>query len=243
MKIETLFYGWYLTLCEALKKKWGITLTQEKANQIDLVVRQSEIMEPKPTLEEDLIIQEAIEAVITKELNAEANPANSETFMEAQEAITKQQSPKLHLDKPKLEKCLEDIVPQWCHEYLDVFTEKEVIDLPPHWPWDHHINLVPDAPPLIFCHTYPLSHAKEEFQTKYIQEQLDTSLIQESKFPYATPIFYIKKKNGSFHPIFDYRKINAITVKDTFPLLCINTIIKEARNKVKFLVLDLCNGY
>src|SRR6266853_4434128 len=128
VKIETLFHGHYPSFCKALKKKWGIMPTQEKADQVDLVVRQTEVMEPEPLSEEDLIIQEAIEAVITKELNAEANLANSETFMEAQEAITKQQSPKLHLDKPKLEKCLEDIVPQWCHEYLDVFTEKEVID-------------------------------------------------------------------------------------------------------------------
>jgi hypothetical protein len=72
---------------------------------------------------------------------------------------------------------------------------------------------------------------------------LDASLIRELKSPYATPVFYIKKKNGSFRPIFDYQKINAITVKDTFPLPHINTIIEGARNKVKFSVLDLCNGY
>jgi len=72
---------------------------------------------------------------------------------------------------------------------------------------------------------------------------LNAGLIQESKSPYATPVFYIKKKNGSFCPIFDYRKINAITVKDTFPLPHIDTIIKGARNKVKFSVLDLCNSY
>jgi len=72
---------------------------------------------------------------------------------------------------------------------------------------------------------------------------LDASLIQELKSLYATSIFYIKKKNGSFHPIFDYWKINAITVKDTFPLPCIDTIIEGAQNKVKFSVLDLCNSY
>ena len=193
--------------------------------------------------EEDLIINEAIEAVITEELDVEANPANGETFMEACEAVTKQQNPKLHLDEPEPVKPLEEIIPQWCHEYLDIFTKKEAIDLPPHQPWDHHVNITPDAPPLISCHTYPLSCAEEEFQTKYIQEQLDASLIQELKSPYTTPVFYIKKKNGSFHPIFNYQKINAITVKDTFPLPYINTIIEGARNKVKFSALDLCNGY
>jgi hypothetical protein len=47
-------------------------------------------LEPLPILEEDLIINEAIEAVITKSLDAEANPANSETFLEAREVVTKQ---------------------------------------------------------------------------------------------------------------------------------------------------------
>ncbi len=134
MKIETLFHGCYPILCEALKKKWGIIPTQEKADQVDLVVKQTEITEPLPTLEEDLIIREAIKAVITEELDVEANPTNGETFMEACKAITKQQNPKLHLDEPEPVKSLEEIIPQWCYEYLDVFTEKEAIDLPPHQP-------------------------------------------------------------------------------------------------------------
>ncbi len=206
MKIETLFHGCYPSLHDALKKKWGIIPTQEKANQVDLVVRHTEIADtPKnEQTEEDLIIMEAIKVVITEELDAEANPTNGETFMEAREAIMKQQNPKLHLDEPKPVKSLQEIIPQWCHEYLDVFTEKEAIDLLPHQPWDHHVNLTPDTPPSISCRTYPLSQAEEEFQTKYIQEQLDAGLIRESKSPYATPVFYIKKKNGSFRPIFDY---------------------------------------
>src|SRR5713101_1514321 len=68
VKIKTLFYRHYPTLCEALKKKWGIVPTQEKADQVDLVVKQMEVMEPLPISEEDLIIQEAIKVVITKEL-------------------------------------------------------------------------------------------------------------------------------------------------------------------------------
>ncbi len=60
-------------------------LTQEKADQIDLVVREAEVVEP--TTEEDLIIQEAIKAVITKKLDVEAYPTNSETFMEAHDVM------------------------------------------------------------------------------------------------------------------------------------------------------------
>ena len=65
----------------------------------------------EPLLEEDLIIQEAIKMVITEELDVEANPNNSETFMEACEAVTKQQNPKLHLDDPEPVKSLKEIIP------------------------------------------------------------------------------------------------------------------------------------
>jgi hypothetical protein len=85
-------------------------------------------------IEGDLIINEAIEAVIMESLDAEANSVNGETFMEARKAIVKQQNPVLCLDKPEPGKHLEDIIPKWCHDYLDVFTEKEAIDLLPHRP-------------------------------------------------------------------------------------------------------------
>jgi len=110
VRIETLFYGCYPTLYKALKRKWGIIPTQEKANQVDLVTRQTEVMEPLSTTEEDLIIREAIKVVIAKELDVEVKLANSETFMEACEAITRQQNPKLHLDDPKPVKSLEEII-------------------------------------------------------------------------------------------------------------------------------------
>jgi len=154
VKIETLFHGHYPSFCKALKKKWGIVPTQEKADQVDLVIKQTEVTEPLS--EEDLIVQEAIKTVITKELNAEANPANGETFMKAHKAVTKQQNPKLHLDDPEPVKSLEEIILQWCHKYLDVFTKKEAIDLPPHQPWGHHVNLTSDAPPSISSVSTPV---------------------------------------------------------------------------------------
>jgi hypothetical protein len=99
------------------------------------------------------------------------------------------------------------------------------------------------VPPSISCRVYPLSRGEEEFQVKYIKEQQDAGLIRKSKSPYSTPVFYIKKKNGSYHPIFDYRKVNTITVKDVFPLPRIDTIIEGMRGMVLFSKFNLCNGY
>jgi hypothetical protein len=106
--------------------------------------------------EEDLLVESAMR----KEASQQAMEANSlygETFMEARKAIVKQQNLLLWLDEPKPEKLLKDYIPEHHHEYLDVFTEKEVIPLPPHRPWDHVVTLTSNAPPSISCRVYPLS--------------------------------------------------------------------------------------
>jgi hypothetical protein len=260
IKMETLLHARNPHLREMLANKWGvlnsIIPTQEKADQVDLVVRWTEIAEtlnnghteivktPKNgQTEDDLVVHEAIEAVIIEALNAEEKLSYGETVIEAKGLVMNKLSPVLKLDKPEPEELLRNYVPEHCHSYLDVFTEKEAIPLPPHQPWDHVVTLIPDAPPSISCKVYPLSHGEEEFQEKYIKEQEDAGLIQKSKSPYSTPIFYIRKKNGSYCPIFDYRKINAITVKDIFPLPRIDTIIEGIRGMILFSKFNLCNGY
>jgi hypothetical protein len=85
----------------------------------------------------------------------EANPANGDISMEAREAVIQQLEPPINLDP--LEKPLSKTIPNWCHTYLNIFTEKEAIPLPLHRLWDHHVRLTPDALPSIFCKVYPLS--------------------------------------------------------------------------------------
>jgi len=238
-----------------LANKWGVLNStipmQGKPDQVDLVVRSTEMantlnngqtmeiaetpnngheLEIADTLnnghnEEDLLLESAMREEASQQA-AEANMSYGETVMEARRTVVKELSPLLRLDEPDPKKSLKDYVPERYHRYLDVFTEKEAIPLPPHQPWDHVVTLTPNAPPSISCRVYPLSRREEEFQAKYIKEQEDASLIRKSKSPYSTPVFYIKKKNGSYRPIFDYRKINAITVKDVFPLPRIDTIIE-----------------
>jgi hypothetical protein len=272
VKMETMLHARNPRLREMLANKWGVFNStipiQDKPDQVDLVVRNTEIAktlnngqiteiaktpnnghdsEIAETLnnghnKEDLLLESAMCEEASQQA-VEANMSYGETVMEARKTIVNELSPLLRLDEPDPEKSLKDYVPEHYHGYLDVFMEKEAIPLPLHRPWDHVVTLTPDAPPSISCRVYPLSHREEEFQAKYIKEQEDTGLIQKSKSPYSTPIFYIKKKNGSYCPIFDYQKINTIMVKDVFPLPHIDMIIEGMHRMVLFSKFDLCNGY
>ena len=61
--------------------------------------------------------------------------------------------------------------------------------------------------------------------------------------PYSTPIFYNKKKDRMFRPLFDYRKINAITIKDVSPLPQITIIFEDTVGAILFSKLNLHEGY
>ena len=56
--------------------------------------------------------------------------------------------------------------------------------------------------------------------------------------PYSTPVFYNKKKDGIFWPLFNYRKINTITVTDISPLPYIITILKDTVGTILFSKFD-----
>ena len=151
----------------------------------------------------------------------------------------KTQPPSEH---PK-EQTIEEQVPERYHKYLDIFAKPVAGQLPPHHKWDLKVRLLPNAPASISCVPYQLSRVEQEFQSQYIKENLARGFIRKSSSPYSTPVFYNRKKDGGFRPLFNYRKINAITVKDVSPLPRINTILKDTIGATLFSKFDLREGY
>ena len=85
-------------------------------------------------------------------------------------------------------------------------------------------------------------HYQQEVN-KAIKEMLDQRIIRPSSSPWASPIVVAKKKGGSVRICVDYRKLNAITVKDGFPLPRIDVTL-DALGGSKFVsTLDLKSGY
>ena len=84
-------------------------------------------------------------------------------------------------------------------EYLrhaKVFDEKEAQQFPPKREEDHAIKLKDDAPAILNCKIYPLNHNQDRELNKFLAEHLSKGYIRESSSPYATPFFFIKKKDG-----------------------------------------------
>ena len=74
-----------------------------------------------------------------------------------------------------------------------------------------HHNIVP---PLILAKTYQMMPVEQEALDQFVADKLKAGKIQESKLPYASPCFFIAKKDGSCRFVQDYQEVNAFTVKD-----------------------------
>ncbi|GBM60215.1 Transposon Ty3-I Gag-Pol polyprotein [Araneus ventricosus] len=70
---------------------------------------------------------------------------------------------------------------------------------------------------------------------------VDNGIIEETSGPWASPIVLVKKKYGSTRFCY-YRKLNEITIKDSYPLPRIDDTLDALNGSQWFLTLDLKSG-
>jgi len=105
-------------------------------------------------------------------------------------------------------------------------------------PWDHAIELIPEAKP-VNCKVYPLAPNEQKELNQFILKNLQTGRICPSKSPMASPVFFIKKKDGSLCLIQDYHALNAMMVKNHYLLLLILDLINQLCSAKYFTKLDV----
>ncbi|BHF67614.1 hypothetical protein SprV_0301064100 [Sparganum proliferum] len=72
---------------------------------------------------------------------------------------------------------------------------------------------------------------------------LSRKIIRPFQSPWSSPIVLVKKKDGSMRLCIDYRKLNAVTKKDSFPLPRIDTTLDALAGNTMLSTLDLASGY
>uniref|UniRef100_A0A0G4F583 Reverse transcriptase domain-containing protein n=1 Tax=Chromera velia CCMP2878 TaxID=1169474 RepID=A0A0G4F583_9ALVE len=84
-----------------------------------------------------------------------------------------------------------------------------------------------------------LSYAELEEMKKQLKDYVDRGFIRPSTSPFGAPAFFMKKKDGTFRMVIDYRPLNKMTVKDTFPLPRAEELMETLFGKRWFTKLDL----
>jgi len=115
-------------------------------------------------------------------------------------------------------------LPTYVAEFRSVFAKEDFDILPEHRKWDHAIELTPGAEPKS-SKVYPLSPLEQAELDAFLEENLRTGRIRPSKSPMAAPVFFIKKKDGLLRLVQDYCALNAVTVKNKYPLPLISELV------------------
>ena len=90
---------------------------------------------------------------------------------------------------------------------------------------------------------YQIPYAHRDAVQKELHEMLDCGIIERSRSEWAAPIVLVKKKEGSLRLCVDYRRMNAVTQTDAYPMPRIDELIDRLGRAKYITTLDLTRGY
>jgi hypothetical protein len=134
-------------------------------------------------------------------------------------------------------------IPKEYQEFLQLFNDEAVDRFPPLREWDHAIDLKPGAPDSLDCKVYPMTRDEDTALEKFLDKMVAKGYIHPSKSPYASPFFFVKKKDSKLQPVQDYRQLNSHTVRNQYPLPLIAQLIADLSGAYIFSKFDVRQGY
>lgn len=130
-------------------------------------------------------------------------------------------------------------------DFSDIFiTENEPLTFTNHT--KHTIPTTSDTP--INTKTYRFPYVHQQEVKSQVQKMLDQNIIQPSSSPWSSPIWVVPKKldasgKQKWRIVIDYRKLNDITIGDSYPLPNITDILDKLGHSIYFTTLDLASGF
>ncbi|KAL7827668.1 hypothetical protein SRHO_G00333860 [Serrasalmus rhombeus] len=119
---------------------------------------------------------------------------------------------------------------------LDVFAAREE-DCTRTSLVQHQIDTGSTAPIRLRAHRLPI--AKQQAAEQKLKEMAESGVIEPSNSPWAAPVVLVKKKDGSWRFCVDYRRLNAATEADSYPLPRIDDALDKVAGSSWFSSLDL----
>lgn len=151
-----------------------------------------------------------------------------------------------HLKLDHLPSNERDVIVELCNEYRDIFyipgdklTATNSIE--------HEIPLIQNSPP-VNVRAYRIPHHQKDEVDRQVNKLLIDEIIRPSSSPFNAPIILVPKKLDNsgikkWRMAVDLRKLNDVTIGDSYPLPNITEILDQLGNSRYYTALDLASGY
>jgi hypothetical protein len=126
-------------------------------------------------------------------------------------------------------------------EFPDVFPD-DLPGMPPGRDIEFIIELQPGTAP-ISKRPYRMPPNELAELKIQLQDLLDKGFIRPSASPWGCPALFVKKKDNSLRLCVDYRPLNAVTIKNKYPLPRIDILFDQLAGAKVFSKIDLRSGY
>lgn len=200
----------------------------------------------------DLIVeakQHKASVVVVNTTNHEINVSNIHcqiSSLTSQPPLTKLDKIQEHLRVQHLTPAQQIVITRVCNEYRDIFylpgdklTATDTIQ--------HEIPLLHNTPP-VHVKPYRIPQAQKEEVDRQVKKMLEEGIVRPSSSPYNAPIVLVPKKldnsgTQKWRLAVDMRRLNDVTIGDSFPLPNITEILDQLGNSKFYSALDLSAGY
>jgi len=125
-------------------------------------------------------------------------------------------------------------------DYDSLFS-RGIVDMGRTTVVEHTIDTGQNRPIRQSLRRHPWAHLDEI--DRQMEELQQAAFVEPAASSWASIVVLVKKKDGSYRLCVDYRRLNSVTYKDSYPLPLIDTCLGSMKGAVWFSTPDLRSGY
>ena len=107
---------------------------------------------------------------------------------------------------------------------------------------EHRIDLMPDARPFAQP-PYRAGPKARQIEQEHVDKMIREGVIEPAQSAWASPVVLVPKSDGSLRFCVDCRRLNAISIRNSYPLLRMDESIDSLGEASVFPTIDCNSGY